>query len=245
MADEVLSQCVRCEQLKPPNKTNAHLCDECVKAENNRVSFHRRANADWTDIAKEADLQLWERQPAETDHEWHIWLCYRDAYPSKRPSYRDVALQVGSSLAAVRAVANRWSFSTRMQAWAKTCDELTLAQRKQEILDMNKQHVSMATTLNAKIKKAIDEIDPSMLSPKDINALLKTATELERKGRLDQTVDTGMSISDDENGELKKSNVKTENITDIVAILSAAGVLNNFGVKQTVTTEVVVQDDDK
>lgn len=248
MSDELIVAttivCRRCEQNKLPHKSNPHLCEECVKAENNRVSFHRRTNVNWMEVAKDAELQLWERQPSETDHEYHIWLCYRDAYPGKKPTYKDAAEQAVTSVSAVRSVASRWSFPARLQTWAKYVDEITLAQRQQEILDMNKKHVDMATRLSEKISKAIDLIDPHALAPKDINALMKTAAELESKARLNQPDQVGVKVIDDENPDLKKMDVKTENISEILGVLSKAGVLNNFGVKQTVTTEVVVKGDE-
>lgn len=236
--------CKRCLQQKPPHHTNPHLCDECVKAEDNRVAYYRQHNFNWMEVAKEADLQLWERQPTETDHEYHVWLAYRDAYPGKRPSYRQVAEDLVTSVAAVRKIGARWNFPARLQAWAKYCDELTLTQRRQEILDMNKKHVDMASTLADKLKTAIDNIDPYVLSPREINSLMKTASELERKARLDTaSVETGVQLVDDTNPELKKTAVKQENISEVVEILAKAGVLNNIGVRQTVTTEVVVKDD--
>jgi hypothetical protein len=235
--------CKRCSQVKPPHKTSRHLCDDCVKAEDSRVSFFRQHNASWIEAAKDAELDLWERQPGETDHEYSVWLRYRDAYPGKRPSYKDVAEELSTSINAVRKIGGRWSFPARLQAWAKHVDEITLAQRHQEILGMNQTHISMAQKLNEKLQKAIDLLDPYALSPKDLNSLFKTAAELERKARLDQPT-TPVVIAEDDNPNLKKMNVKSENISEILGILGKAGVLSNFGVKQTVTTEVVVRDDD-
>lgn len=100
----MLVKCSRCGQEKTPHKTNTHLCEDCVKAENNRVSYYRYHNFNWIDVAKEAELELWERQPAETDREWQIWLAYRDIYPSKRPSYRQVAEQLGTTVSVVKKV---------------------------------------------------------------------------------------------------------------------------------------------
>lgn len=238
--------CKRCSQDKPIDNTNTHLCVDCVKAENNRVSHYRRHNYNWLDVAKEADLELWERQPGETDHEYHIWMCYRDAYPGKRPSYRMVAEQLNTTVNAVKKVGGRWSFPTRLQAWAKHVDSITLQQRQQEILDMNKQHVTMANLLNQKIQKAIEILDPYAISPKELSTLMKTATELERKGRLDQVIPATNVFVEEGNTELKKTEVKTENISEILKILGGAGVLNgnNMGVRQTVTTEVVVKGDE-
>jgi hypothetical protein len=240
---EIVVTCKRCSQTKPPNQREPHLCDDCVKAENNRVSFFRNQNANWIEIAREADLQLWERQPAETDHEYHIWLRYRDAYPGRRPSYRMVAEELNTTVGAVKKIGARWDFPTRLQAWAKNVDEITLAQRTKEIKEMNKTHVTMAQTLNKKLETAIAQIDPYSLSPREINSLMKTAAELERKARLDDPVAKPLAL-DDENPHLKKDETKKEDIGEIIKILGGAGLLgNNFGVKQTTVTEVVVQDD--
>lgn len=235
--------CRRCNQEAEPHKDNPHLCDACVKAEDSRVSFLRQHNYNWMDVAKEAELNLWERQPGETDHEYNVWLHYRDAYPGKRPTIRETAEAVGTSRSAVQKIASRWAFSARLQAWAKHVDEITLAERTQQIKDMNKAHVTMAETARVKLQKALDRLDPDMLSPREIVSLTKVMTELERKARLDTVVGTAVAL-DDSNPDLKKANVKTENLGEVLQILQQAGVLQqgNVGVRQTVTTEVVVKD---
>lgn len=238
-------KCVRCGQLKEAHESNTHLCVDCVKAENNRVSFYRQHNYNWIDAAKEADLNIWERQPNETDREYQVWLAYRDAYPSVRPSYRTVAEQLGTTVNVVKKVGQRWSFVARLQAWAKHCDEITTAQRKQEILDMNKKHISMADKLNEKLSTAIDNIDAYSLKPSEIQGLLKLSAELERKIRIEDTVDTSTALMlDDSNPEIKKSPTKTEDLTEVLDILSKAGLLGGtIGVKKTTTTEIVVKED--
>lgn len=237
-------KCPRCSLDKPPNKTNRHLCDDCVKAENNRVSHYRNHNYNWMDVAKEADLDLWERQPSETDHEWNVWLRYRDAYPGKKPSYRSVAEELGTTVGAVRKIGNRWSFPTRIQAWAKYIDNLTLEQRKQEVIHMNERHIRMANAINDKLERAITLIDPTVLSPNEIKGLYKTAMEIERKARLDQPDVTGTLQVEDDNPNLRKTNIKTDDVSEILQILNSAGALKNAGVRQTVTTEVITKGDD-
>lgn len=235
--------CKRCSRDAEPHSSNPHLCEECVKAENNRVSHVRRHNENWLDVAAEAELELYERQPGETDREYQIWLAYRDSYPSVRPSNRLVAEQLGTTVNVVSKVSQRWSFPVRMQAWAKHVDQLILRQRQQEIVDMNAEHVNMATTLNNKLKVAIEGINPASLTPKEIQGLMKVATDLERKARLDTTSVTPAQ-TEDKNPNLRESKVPTDNMQEIVAILGAAGVLSNFGIRQTTTTEVVVKGDD-
>lgn len=234
-------KCRRCGQEKTPHKTNKHLCEDCVKAENNRVSYYRYHNFNWIDIAREAELELWERQPAETDREWQIWLAYRDMYPSTRPSYRQVAEQLGTTVAVVKKIGARWDFPVRLQAWAKYVDNLTLQQRQQEILDMNKKHIEMAQALNEKLATAINAIDPYELEPKDIKGLLQLSAELERKARL-HNPDVLRPELADENPNLKESPTKTEDLKEVLDILVKANVFKAIGVKKTTTTEVVVKE---
>lgn len=237
-----LVKCSRCGQEKTPHKTNQHLCEDCVKAENNRVSYYRHHNFNWVDVAKEAELDLWERQPAETDREWQIWLAYRDIYPSKRPSYRQVAEQLGTTIGVVKKVGARWDFPVRLQAWAKYVDDLTLQQRQKEIVEMNKKHIDMATALNQKLSVAIEKINPDLLEPKDIKGLLQLSSELERKARLDKPDLRGPELTD-ANPSLKESPTKTEDLSEVLDILSKAGIFKTIGVKQTTTTEIVARED--
>lgn len=247
VANELIN-CPRCGQLKEPHKTDRHLCVDCVKAENNRVSHTRRHNNDFLEVAEQAGLEIWERQPAETDREYQIWLAYRDAYPSVRPSYRLVATQLDTTYNVVKKVALRWKFSMRLQAWAKYVDELTLSQRTTEIKEMNATHVSLAQRINDKLSRAIEAIDPLTLEPRDIKGLLQLSSELERKARLDKAGQVEyVPVSDDDNPELKKVDTKLGDMQEIVDILGKAGVINPgaIGIKKTVTTttEVVAKEE--
>lgn len=223
--------CKRCSQNEA---TRDHLCDPCAKADQNRVSHFRQQNYDWVALAKESDLELWERQPGETDHEYHVWLRYRDAYPGKRPTYRMVAEEIDLSVEVTRKIGARWDFPVRLQAWAKYCDEITLAQRREEILNMNKKHVDMASVIHQKLQIALAKINPETLSVKDMVSLMRMSTDVERKAQLHEVVQ-GTIV--DDSPEVKKGNIKSGDIDEVIKILAAAGQLK--GVRQTVTTEVV------
>jgi hypothetical protein len=207
--------------------------------------------SDWVDVAKESGLELWEQQPRETQWEYSVWLAYRDAYPGKKPTYGDAAKQLGTTYEAVKKIASRWSFNMRLQAWMRYCDEVTLVQRRNEILEMNKDHVDMAARLRRKLSTAIDMIDPTSLKPSDINSLFKTATELERKARTDTMAQEELrndATKDNGNPELQKTQTKQDDLGEVVKILMKAGVLGDVtqaGIRTTTTTttEVVVKDD--
>lgn len=245
----VMIKCPRCGQFKPRHHIDQHLCVDCVKAENNRVTYYRQHQDNWMDVAKEAGLDLWVQQPGETQWEFTVWTAYRDSYPGKKPTISDVARQLGTTYNVVKKIAQRWSFPVRMQAWMQECDKITLLQRRQEVLDMNKEHIDMAAKLRAKLNTAIDCIDPHLIKPSEIASLAKLATELERKAHTDTIAQEEIRrdlLVDTENPELKKSPTNTNDLSQVVGILLKAGALGDItqiGVRQT--TEVVMKEGDK
>ena len=191
---------------------------------------------------------LWSQQPGETQWEFTVWTAYRDSYPGKKPTYGDVARQLNTTYNSVKKIAQRWSFQLRMQAWMKYCDDITLQQRRQEILDMNKDHVDMAARLRSKLSTAIDMIDPMSLKPGEIASLAKLAADMERKARTDTIAQEEMrrdAMVDTENPDIKKSPTKQADLSEVVGILLKAGALGDItqiGVRQTKTTEVALVD---
>ena len=245
---QLMVQCPRCGQYKPAHHIDKHLCIDCANAENTRVTYYRQHQDDWITNAKENGIDLWSQQPGETQWEFTVWTAYRDSYPGKKPTYGDVAKQLNTTYNSVKKIAQRWSFQLRMQAWMKYCDDVTLLQRRQEILDMNKDHVDMAAKLRSKLSSAIDMIDPRSLKPGEIVSLAKLATDMERKARVDTIAQEELrsnALVDTENPDLKKSPTKQSDLSEVVGILLKAGALGDItqiGVRQTKTTEVALVD---
>lgn len=241
-------ECPKCGQTKPRDQRSPHMCVDCAKAENSRVTYYRMHQENWMDTAREAGLDLWVQQPGETQWEYTVWCAFRDSYPGKKPSYNDVARQLNTTYNAVSKIAQRWSFPVRMQAWMAECDRITLLQRRQEVLDMNKDHVDMAARLRQKLSSAIDQIDPMTLKPSEIASLARLAADMERKARIDTISQEEMRrelLVDTENPELKKTPTKQSDLAEVVGILMKAGALGDIttiGVKETKTTQVVVGD---
>jgi hypothetical protein len=243
--------CPRCGQHKEAAKYDKHICVDCANAENARYTRLRMHQEDWISKAKEAGIDPWLQQPAETPWEYTIWTKYRDSYPGKKPTYGEVAKELNTTYNVVKKVAQRWSFPIRMQLWIAECDRFTMLQRRNEILDMNAQSIDMAKRLRDKLSMAIDSIDPAMVRPSEIGSLLKIATELEQKARLDtisqEELRHGLCV-DGENPDVKRVAPKTNDLSEVVNILVNAGALGNItqiGVRETTTTtrEVVARDD--
>lgn len=240
----MLIDCPKCGRKNvEAHHTNIHLCRRCVEAENTRITYRRQDHDNWMEVAKESGIDVWLQQPGETQWEYTVWTAYRDSYPGKRPNYMGVAKQLETTYSVVSGIASRWSFPVRMQQWMMHVDAITLTQRHQEILDMNKQHISMAKRLNDKLSCAIDMIDPAEIKPKDLPSLMKTAAELERKAHLDEIVQEGQ-MSEEITGVASTSGKKTEkqqtqeDMKEIVAILAQAGVLEGITIEKTTKVSV-------
>jgi ribosomal protein L37E len=241
-------QCTRCGQVKEAHSVDKHMCIDCSHAENNRITYYRQHQGDWIAEAQEQGLAPWLQQPGETQWEYTIWTAYRDSYPGKKPTLASVALQLNTTYNVVKKVGQRWSFPTRMQLWVSEADRITMIQRKDEILAMNKEHIDMAVDLRDKLKRAIAGISPTELRPSDIASLAKLATELERKARIDTEHQDEMKralVLDTVNPDLKKAQTKQDDLSEVVQILLKAGALQGVtgvGLKQT--TELVVKTGD-
>lgn len=238
--------CPKCSRESEDGK----VCVDCQRAEGSRVSYLRQHQPNWIEIAEESGLALWEQQPGETQWEYTIWQAFRDAYPSKKPSYVDVAKQLNTTHNVVRKAAQRWSFQARMQAWIVECDRVTVAQRHQEMLDMNSDYIKMAAALRSKLHVAVDSVVPETLRPGEIATLLKVAADLERKAHVDSVSQEEVLATvnrDDENPNLRKSETKKDDLGHVVKILLEAGALDGItqiGVRKTTTTEVLAKKED-
>lgn len=239
-------QCPKCGLEKQEDTHSPHMCIDCAKAENSRVTYYRQNQDEWLAVAKDAGLDIWLQQPGETQWEYTVWSAYRDSYPGKKPSYGSVAKQLGTTYDAVRKIASRWTFNVRMQVWMREVDSITMVQRRAEILDMNKEHVDMAGKLRAKLNTAIDLIDEYSLKPSEIASLAKMATDLERKARIDivdQEKLRSAEASDSENPDVKKEPTKQADLAEVIKILAAAGALGNLAnIGLRTTTEMSLVD---
>lgn len=242
----VMVDCPRCCQRKPADTYNPHICVDCAKAENSRYTYIRNHQDNWIAAAEDAGLDVWLRQPGETEWEYTVWCAYRDSYPGKKPSYSEVARQLNTTTNVVKKAAQRWTFQARMQAWIAECDRVTMMQRHSEILDMNADHINMSRKLREKLNTAIDLVEPAALKPSDIVALAKLAADMERKAQTDTMAQEDMQrelARGAENPELKKSPTKQNDLGEVVQILLQAGALGSvtqIGVRET--REVVVAD---
>lgn len=232
-------KCKMCGSEENPSLKEPTLCRACAALEKHNTALSQKTNSDWMEIAKELGLEIFERQPEETDTEWRIWDTYRNMYPAKLPTYKELSELVGCSQSTVVKVAQRWSFKVRLANWARYADSSIQETRIKAIQEMNQKHLTMAKNITEKLEVAIDKLQPEYLKPGEIVNLFKIATELERKATtyVDEKVDNVVV----EAAANTKQLTKPEDISEIVNILQAAGMLNGKSIGVKTTTEFVVK----
>ena len=248
----MIIKCPRCGQEKEAHHKDTHICVDCANAENVRLTYYRQHQENWLEEAKEQGIKPWLQQPGETQWEYTIWCAYRDSYPGKKPTYSDIAKQLNTTYNVIQKVAQRWNFPVRMQLWIAECDRITMLQRKEEILNMNKEHIEMAAKLRQKLKDAIETINPESLKPSEIASLAKLAADMERKARIDAEAQEEIKNSiikqdfvGQQSPELKQP--KQNNVQQVLQILLQTGAVKNvsaIGIKETTTREIVAKDNE-
>lgn len=239
-------ECPKCGKVGERSLHNKHMCVDCEKAENSRYSYLRNNQGDWMIEAEEQDIKVWDQQPGETQWEYTVWQAYRACYPGKKPSYSEVAEELGTTSNVVRKIAQRWTFQARMQAWITECSRNVEVSARAAIMDMNMKQIDIASALQDKIGMAVDQLDPASLRPGEIATLMKASAEMERKARVDDLTQsallTDLTQGPSNSGE-KVAPTKQGDINEVLRILQSAGALPGTlaGVKTTTTTEVVVK----
>lgn len=231
--------CEKCGKDTEPSPKNPKLCKSCVALESQNSALSRKINSDWMEVAKDLGLEIFERQPEETDTEWRIWDAYRRMYPAKLPTYKELSELVDCSQGTVVKAAQKWSFKVRLAAWARYADADIQEKRIIAIREMNEKHISMAKTINTKLETALEKLDPEFLKPGEIVNLFRVATELERKATtyVDEKVDNVVV----EAAASTKQLTKPEDLNEILGILLSVGAMGGKSIGLKTTTELVVK----
>ncbi len=124
----------------------------------------------------------WEQQPGESAKAFEAFAAYRDMGADR--SIRKVAQKVGKSATQMGKWSKAHQWTDRVRAYDKHLDHVAQAQAEREVQRMTTRHINIAMNLQAKAIDALNNLDPSMLSPKMMLAFLTKATEIERANRL-------------------------------------------------------------
>lgn len=242
--------CPKCGRSGVDKHPAERFCEDCVKAEKARLAKIHASNAGWQDVAVENGLDLWERQPGETNWEYLIWTTYMGLYPYRKPTYRMVADKLDTTISVVKHVGSRWDFTVRLQAYISHCDAVMRQARLEAMVNMNQAYIDAAATLRSKLTEAVAQVRPEQLAakPSELVAIAKLADDMERRARIDtdSRIEALATMHGGGEAESKKQLTKKDDLADVVKILMESGALGSItqiGVRETTTRETVLVDD--
>jgi len=130
--------------------------------------------------------QPWERLDNESSKAYRAFCVYRDLGPDR---------SIDKAMAAVgqknRRTWGEWcskyNWVERAAAYDSYLEAEKRKEKEREILDMARRHATLAMAFQEKVAKALQMIDPSDLSPRDLARWLEVATTLERLSRGEPT----------------------------------------------------------
>ena len=242
--------CPKCGRSGVEKHKSKDCCVDCAAAEKARNNVAHRANAGWQDVAAELGLNLWDRQPNETNWEYMVWSKYMGMYPFRKPTLRAVAEELNCEIGAVKGIAARWDFAVRLQAYIAYCDAEMQRQRVDAMVAMNQEYIDAAEQLRHKLREAVEMVNPVALAakPSDLVAVAKLADDMERRAR----IDAGTRINElatlnggGDSEQAKKQLTKKDDLGEVVKILMESGALGSItqiGMRETTTRETVLVD---
>lgn len=234
-------KCERCGATLDQSVSDSRYCSPCFDLESQNSALAQKVNSNWMEQAKELGLELYERQPEETDLEWFIWQTYRSYYPLKLPTWSALATACKSGVNTVVKASSKWSYKVRMIAWARETDAGMQETRIAAIKEMNEKQLTAAKTIQEKLSLAIECLDPRLLKPNEIVSLFKVASDLERK--IVTSVDEKVLSDATDSKARQMSLTKPEDLADVISILQKTGVLDEktLGIEQT--TRIIAKDE--
>lgn len=132
-------------------------------------------------MPKRNDTKPWERQEGESIKAFEAFTVYLEMGDER--SLRAVGQRLGKS----RALIERWS---RTYQWVERVASYDAdVQRKSHAKAVDKRrkmvdrHISIALKMQEKALKALEQMDPADIDPKNLIAMLREATKLEQEMR--------------------------------------------------------------
>jgi len=132
-------------------------------------------------MSKRSDTSPWERQKGESAKAFEAFTIYLEMGDER--GIRAVAQRLDKS----RTLIGRWSATYRWVERAAAYDadvqrrvHAAAVKKKKK---MAERHISIALKLQEKALAALDKMEPEEIDPKNLIAMLREATKLERENR--------------------------------------------------------------
>lgn len=132
-------------------------------------------------MPKRNDTKPWERQEGESVKAFEAFTVYLEMGDER--SIREVAQRLAKS----RTLIGRWSVTyqwvERVASYDADVQRKAHAKAVDKRRKMVDRHISIALKMQEKALKALEQMDPADIDPKNLIAMLREATKLEQEMR--------------------------------------------------------------
>lgn len=132
-----------------------------------------------------AGRQIWEWNGEETSPAFEAFTIYRDMGTDR--TLAKVAKGLGKSGTLIEGWSARWNWDARVKAFDAHLDAIGIKARESEIIAMNKKHIKIGETMQAKALQRLQRLNIDDMDANEIRQFLDTAIKIERQARGEST----------------------------------------------------------
>jgi hypothetical protein len=145
------------------------------------------------------DIHPWERQPAEGDEAYQMYVAYRDMVERKlatfdNPQYTDR----GWHSRRARELSSRWSWGYRNLHFDRHLDAIAVEDQGRYRRLMNERQRTVARAAQSKLAQWVTGLDPKTLKPMEAARLFEVFARMERDAAGAAAPIGGLPIGDSE-----------------------------------------------
>lgn len=133
------------------------------------------------------DALPWERQEDESVQAYEAFVIYRDLGLARTAAKVTRELQKSRTL--IQRWKRQWYWDERVLAYDNELQKEKYDEDVKAVRAMKKRHIKIAVQLQAKAMEALKELDARDLTPGNILAYLKLATDIEQYNRVSEIKD--------------------------------------------------------
>lgn len=134
-------------------------------------------------MPKRSETKLWERREKEGVKPYEAFAIYRDM--GEKRTLQAVADKLQKSYTLIRRWKDTWEWEERVRAYDNNLQKEAHAEAVKKARKMADRHIGIALKLQTKAMEALEKMDAEDIDPKNLVAIIREATRLERENRQD------------------------------------------------------------
>lgn len=134
-------------------------------------------------MPKRSETKPWERQENEGVKPYEAFAIYRDM--GEKRTLQAVADKLQKSYTLIRRWKDAWAWEDRVRAYDNNLQKEAHAEAVKKARKMADRHIGIALKLQSKAMEALEMMNAENIDPKNLVAIIREATKLERENRMD------------------------------------------------------------